>query len=101
MRVDASNDALKQALDVAAARHSLLASNLANLNTPGYERVDLDFDAALKAEGGNPMAHEIRGGSPDLVQETGSMAVTDSFYTACARILAMRYQLQHLPLKER
>ena len=39
-------------LDVSAQRHQLIASNLANIDTPGYRTRDLDFRAALEqAEG--------------------------------------------------
>lgn len=43
---------LNQALDRTSKRHSLLAGNLANVNTPGYKRRDLDFGIELQqAEG--------------------------------------------------
>ncbi len=43
--------AAKQLLDVATVRHEALATNLANLETPGYKRVDLpkDFSAEFAA----------------------------------------------------
>lgn len=31
----------KQLLDVAAARHDALSSNIANVHTPGYQRIDV------------------------------------------------------------
>ena len=39
----------KRLLDAAALRHSALASNIANVATPGYKRIDLapDFQAHL------------------------------------------------------
>ena len=41
----------RKLLDGAAARHQAIASNLANLETPGYKRVDLtpDFEKQLAA----------------------------------------------------
>jgi flagellar basal-body rod protein FlgB len=36
--------ATKKMLDVTALRHEAIASNLANLETPGYKRVDVDSD---------------------------------------------------------
>lgn len=36
--------ASKQLLDAAAVRHRAIASNLANVETPGYQRVDLSKD---------------------------------------------------------
>ena len=101
MQVDPSVDALKHALDVSGARHTLLAENLANLNTPGYGRVDLDFEAALKDVAGDPTGHGVHGGTPTLEHEAGTMAVNDSFYAACTRLLSLRYQMKHASLKER
>ncbi len=43
--------AAKQLLDVATVRHEALAANLANIEKPGYKRVDLpkDFSAEFAA----------------------------------------------------
>jgi len=38
------------ALSLRAQRAELLASNLANADTPGYKAKDIDFDAVLKRE---------------------------------------------------
>ena len=42
--------ALKKTLDAAVLRHQAISSNLANLETPNYKRIDInaDFDARLK-----------------------------------------------------
>jgi len=40
-------EALGRFLDVSAARHKLIATNLANIDTPGYRTRDLDFRAEL------------------------------------------------------
>jgi flagellar basal-body rod protein FlgB len=40
-------DALNRFLDVDVARYKLIASNLANIDTPGYRTRDLDFRAEL------------------------------------------------------
>ncbi|MGH9392566.1 MAG: flagellar basal body rod protein FlgB [Terriglobales bacterium] len=40
---------LQSYLDVAARRQSLIASNMANIDTPGYQTQDLDFSQALTA----------------------------------------------------
>jgi flagellar basal body rod protein FlgB len=99
MQVDPSSQALMHALDVADLRHSLLADNLANLNTTGYARADVDFEAALKDETGSPQSHVQRQGAPNLVAETGDMAANDTFYMACARLLSMQYQNLRQSLK--
>ncbi len=41
-------DHLVNALDVSALRNRLLAQNLANVNTPYYKRLDVDFQSLLE-----------------------------------------------------
>ena len=54
---DVTQIALEQALAGSAQRQQLLANNLANADTPGFKRSDLDFHAALAnalANGASP-----------------------------------------------
>ncbi len=54
----ATYQATKQLLDAATLRHEALAANIANIETPGYKRVDLpkdfsrEFAAHLRGGGG-------------------------------------------------
>ena len=48
MLFDTTQLALERAISGAAQRHQALAANLANVNTPGYQRVDVDFQGALR-----------------------------------------------------
>ena len=48
MLFDTTQLALERAISGAAQRHQALAANLANVNTPGYQRVDVDFQSALR-----------------------------------------------------
>src|SRR5438045_7022328 len=41
---------LQSALSRASQRHALLTNNLANVNTPGFQRRDMDFNIALQEE---------------------------------------------------
>jgi hypothetical protein len=43
--------AVKKMMDVSALRHAAIASNLANVSTPGYKRVDLSrsFEEQLRS----------------------------------------------------
>ncbi|MGB4265489.1 MAG: flagellar basal body protein, partial [Limnochordia bacterium] len=36
-------DLVTQGLDAASLRHKILSNNLANVNTPGFRRSDVDF----------------------------------------------------------
>jgi flagellar basal-body rod protein FlgB len=53
--------ATKQLLDVATRRHEALATNLANVETPGYKRVDFPKEFA------HELASRIRSGDPKSV----------------------------------
>ncbi|HET6170998.1 MAG TPA: flagellar basal body rod protein FlgB [Gaiellales bacterium] len=44
---DLTDLALQQALSGAGVRQQLLANNLANVNTPGFKRSDVDFESSL------------------------------------------------------
>ncbi|MBU1318039.1 MAG: flagellar basal body rod protein FlgB [Candidatus Zixiibacteriota bacterium] len=39
---------LKRMLDLSSLRHKLIASNVANVTTPGYKSKSIDFDAELR-----------------------------------------------------
>jgi flagellar basal-body rod protein FlgB len=46
---DAAQIALQRAMEGASLRQEALAANLANANTPGYQRRDVDFKGALQS----------------------------------------------------
>ena len=50
-------------MDVLSARQRLVASNIANADTPGYKTQDLDFQAEFRrlAAGGAPHPVEVSG----------------------------------------
>lgn len=47
MAGDVQTQVLSKILDLTAERQRVLAHNLANINTPGFHRMDLDFQADL------------------------------------------------------
>ncbi|MCK9247729.1 MAG: flagellar basal body protein [Solirubrobacteraceae bacterium] len=68
--IDPTQQALHAAIQGAGMRHELLASNLANVNTPGYQRRDVDFHAALR---GAMAAGEPGAARFDPVTEAGAV----------------------------
>ena len=70
---DITHVALERALSGASLRQQTLTENLANANTPGYQRKDVDFHGTLQ--------RALLGGTPGLertgfaAQETGEGAV--------------------------
>jgi len=97
---------LEKALDIAAYRQSLIASNIANVDTPGYRARDISFerelrDAARAAEDPEQPAakpgatlHEestarLRGdgNTVDVDREMLNLARTAGFYTASVEMI--------------
>lgn len=58
--------AVKKLMDVSAMRHAAIASNIANVSTPGYKRVDLSktFEEELKSRIGARDAAAIASAMP-------------------------------------
>lgn len=52
LSTDAFNyvNVLDKAADASWTRENILTNNIANVNTPGYKRRDLDFESTLKRE---------------------------------------------------
>ncbi|MBI2560094.1 MAG: flagellar basal body rod protein FlgB [Planctomycetes bacterium] len=40
---------LEKVIDASVIRHKVIANNIANVNTPGYKRLDTSFETELKA----------------------------------------------------
>ena len=84
MLFDTTQNALEAAISGAAQRQQALAANLANVNTPGYQRVDVDFHGALAAAIDSPEAlHSVsfspaRDASAGAVRADGSTVDVDS-----------------------
>lgn len=87
----------QRALSKATQRHSLLTENLANVNTPGYKRKDLDFNIELDeaqnrldadAEIEDPSSVRIDGNGVDMEQEVMGLAETELRYQALTDITA-------------
>jgi flagellar basal-body rod protein FlgB len=54
---------LEHYMDLLSARQKLVASNIANADTPGYQTKDLDFQAEFR--------NQLAGGSPGVTEVTG------------------------------
>lgn len=98
-------DNLQRALGKTAQRHTLLTSNLANLNTPGFKRRDLDFGIHLTEEterlskldkwrrermeaAGQSTNIRVDGSNVDLEKEVFALAETELRYQALTDMAA-------------
>jgi flagellar basal-body rod protein FlgB len=78
---DTSQLALERAISGASTRQSALAANIANADTPGYRRVDVDFHSALSAAMGaaNPRdVLERTGFTPQVDRSAGAVRADGS-----------------------
>ena len=56
------SDTLERYMDVLSARQKVVASNIANADTPGYKTMDIDFRSEfLSAAGGGVQSFEVAG----------------------------------------
>jgi flagellar basal-body rod protein FlgB len=108
---DPTMQGLAEALTLHQRRHEVLASNLANVETPRFRARDLDFDATLKeAFEGRPEDALAVTSAPRLVEDTtappradgntvdidfqmAKLGANGSRYVALARIMALRIAL--------
>jgi len=78
---DTTQLALERAISGASTRQEALAANIANADTPGYQRVDVDFHGALAAAMGSidrRSALEQTGFSPSVDKSAGAMRADGS-----------------------
>jgi flagellar basal-body rod protein FlgB len=63
-------DLLARLLDVTSLRHRVIAQNVANVNTPGYRRLEVSFEEALarQLDGAQGEIPEL---SAEIVQASG------------------------------
>lgn len=72
-RIDNELGFYQKALSLRANRQQLLASNIANADTPNYKARDIDFASALKrAESGNTAGQALSVSNPRHLQPKGS-----------------------------
>jgi flagellar basal-body rod protein FlgB len=78
---DTTQLALERAISGASTRQEALAANIANADTPGYRRVDVDFHGALAAAMGSSdkrSALEQTGFTPQIDKSVGAMRADGS-----------------------
>jgi len=89
--IDGLTNSLERYMDLLAARQKLVASNIANADTPGYRTKDLNFQSELQAADAALAPHTVEiGGLP--VKNDGNDVSLDRE----ARLLAenaMRFNL--------
>jgi flagellar basal-body rod protein FlgB len=107
---DTTQLALSRAMEGATMRQQAIATNIANADTPGYRRVDVDFESALKdaLQADTPSAIDAvtftqktdaaapvqaDGNSVDLSTEAATQAMNGLDYEALTQISASRISI--------
>jgi flagellar basal-body rod protein FlgB len=105
---------LERYLDISVLRHSLISSNLANIDTPGYRTRDINFAAELDRAQGNlqyamltPVARPVLGllERPDgnnvsLERESLLLARTQLGFNAGVQLLRAEIRRLSLAINE-
>lgn len=91
-------DGLQLLLDTGALRHRVIAQNVANVNTPGYKRLEVRFADELGratgearpqvAEGVGP--ERVDGNTVDIDREMNDLTKNALLYQAAMQVLANR-----------
>jgi flagellar basal-body rod protein FlgB len=73
---DTTQIGLERALSGSSLRQQAIAQNIANVNTPGYRRKDVDFQSALQQawDGGEQKVDGVR---PSEITDTSSVMRAD------------------------
>ncbi|MGE5652634.1 MAG: flagellar basal body rod protein FlgB [Bacillota bacterium] len=99
---------LERGLDVASARHQILANNVANVDTPGFKRSGVDFaqamaDAMKAADSHGQSVPSLRvvteeatvlrndGNNVDIEREMAEIAENNLLFNALTQLLSQRY----------
>jgi flagellar basal-body rod protein FlgB len=101
---------LQKMLDIAAFRHKVLASNIANADTPGYKAKDISFEKELqKAVTGVSIDYEITESQPtlqnrdfntvDLNIEMAKVAENTLIYNTATQLLSTNIRMMKDALK--
>lgn len=102
--MDKSIDLLQKIMDICAYRQKILASNIANADTPNYKAKDIDFQSELKkASESGQVSHSIieasttmpnrDGNTVNIEVEMTKLTETILLYNSATQILSTRIRM--------
>ena len=94
------SDTLERYMDLLSARQKVVASNIANADTPGYRTRDIDFQSELRsALAGPPQSFEVAGlqvkndgNNVSLDRESRLLAENDIRFNLASNLLRSEVQ---------
>ncbi|MBM2833617.1 MAG: flgB [Candidatus Brocadiaceae bacterium] len=110
--IDKSATLLEKMLDVSSVKHKVIANNIANVNTPGYKKMDVSFadqlEKALNKDSMNKFdtlqpkiviskedsSETVRndGNNVDMDKEVSSLIKNTLTYSIYTQLLAKKYE---------
>jgi len=75
---DTASKVLSRTLDAASARQKSIANNIANVETPGYKRSYVSFEAELRRVLAQESPHAVREGLKNLTPVTQTDTISPS-----------------------
>lgn len=112
----AGNAILAQVLNASSLRHKVIAQNVANVNTPGYHRLEVAFESDLAKALANPAPgrpavspkvivadgpERVDGNTVDVDREMNDLTKNALLYQAASQILAARISQQRAAIAGR
>lgn len=102
---------LENALDTLAERQRVVSRNLANINTPGYKRSDVDFFAQMKktfagtivdpvAEEDTTAGDRLDGNNVSLEREMFALSQSELLFQATSRFTTGAFQRMRYAITE-
>jgi len=95
------SDSLERYMDLLSARQKVVASNIANADTPGYKTKDIDFESEFRsaAGGGGAQPFEVAGlpvkndgNNVSLDREARLLAENDMRFSLASNLLRSEVQ---------
>jgi flagellar basal-body rod protein FlgB len=106
--LDGVGPQLERYLDLLSARQKLVVSNIANVDTPGYQTQDIDFQSEFQsALGGPPRVNEVSGlpskndgNNVSLDREARLLAENALRFSVASNLLRSEIQEVRVAIKE-
>ena len=98
-----SIETMQKALDVRAAAQRVIASNIANIDTPGFTARQVDFEASMNnaltdlesptviTDSTTP-SRSLDGNNVDLETELGAMSRNKTMYNLVSQLMANKFR---------
>jgi flagellar basal body rod protein FlgB len=86
-------DQVSAALSLASLRHETIASNIANRDAQGYQRLQVRFDEAMQRGQIVPAPADPADPQPSIEQDAVALSTNTAQYEALARVLSRYFSI--------